>query len=272
MLILLVALILFFLVGRSFLSATVEVAGFVIAIIVFLFLKMRKKTHIISNVPQKSSSIDAPVAPVTPVAPDGIPDNKTITVPAEIDGNSISYHYDDVVLVDPTEYIHHVSEGSTLSFEDDGTRIRVMVGAIHIGYLPDNRLSGMVRDWKRDAKPIFSFLSDASASNPIIFLAFYDNVLGNFLSRNPKARKFKLTGKPEEYAFYTVGQKCDIEKNDETDKYDVLIDGSRIGTLPASAITFASTIAADPEMLDAVIVSVDYDIEKDRDIISVYLA
>jgi len=215
----------------------------------------------------RSSAAPAPVA-----APVQQSQSKTINIPSEVDGMTMAYHYGDVKLEDPTAMIHNVSDGSMLTLEDDGTRVRVLVGAIHIGYLPNNRLSGMVRDWQRDKKPIRAYLLDASAPQPIIFLGFYDDVLKKFLSRNPEAKKFKLAGRPEDLAFYSVGQKCEIEQDPETGKYNVLVDGSVIGRLPASAVTYASTIESDPDMLDAVIASVDYDVEKDRDIITVYLA
>ena len=213
----------------------------------------------------KAAASRSSVAPAPVAAPVQQSQSKTINIPSEVDGMTMAYHYDDVKLEDPTAMIHNVSDGSMLTLEDDGTRVRVLVGAIHIGYLPNNRLSGMVRDWQRDKKPIRAYLLDASAPQPIIFLGFYDDVLKKFLSRNPEAKKFKL-------AFYSVGQKCEIEQDPETGKYNVLVDGSVIGRLPASAVTYASTIESDPDMLDAVISSVDYDVEKDRDIITVYLA
>lgn len=220
--------------------------------------------------PPTPSAPSTPSAPVPVSAPSA--STLTVVVPAEINGMTIAYHYDDVQLVNPTANITSVPEGSELDFDDSGSRIRVLYKGTIIGYLPDNRLSGMVRDWQREGNPIRSYLSSGSGSRPYIFLAFYDDVLKKFLSRNPDAKQFKLAGKPDDFASCTVGQKCEIEHDPESDKYNVLVDGLIIGRLPAAAITYADKLESDPDMLDAVVASVDYDIEKDHNVISVYLA
>lgn len=94
-----------------------------------------------------------------------------------------------------------------------------------------------------------------------------------FLARSPEAKLFKLTGKPEDLAFYEVGNRCHVEEDDEDDeKYNVTVGDMIIGRLPASAVSYAEKIGSLPEMLNVIIADVDYDIEKDRDIISVYIS
>jgi hypothetical protein len=94
-----------------------------------------------------------------------------------------------------------------------------------------------------------------------------------FLARSPEAKLFKLTGKPEEFAFYEVGNRCHVEEDENTSgKYNVTFDGSVIGRLPASALKFAESIDSLPEDLSVIIAEVEYDLEKERDIISVYIA
>ena len=94
-----------------------------------------------------------------------------------------------------------------------------------------------------------------------------------FLARSPEAKLFKLTGKPEDLASYEVGNRCHVEEDDESDgKYNVTVDHMIIGRLPASAVSFAEKIESLPEDLSVIIADVDYDLESERDIISVYIA
>ena len=95
----------------------------------------------------------------------------------------------------------------------------------------------------------------------------------NFLARNDNAKLVKLTGKPDDLAFYEVGNRCHVEQDFENEeKYDVTCGGVTIGRLPASAIAYAEAHDLDPEHLAVIIAEVEYDIEKGRDIISVYIS
>lgn len=94
-----------------------------------------------------------------------------------------------------------------------------------------------------------------------------------FLARNDDAKLVKLTGKPEDLADYQVCNRCNIEQDDEDyEKYNVLVGDFIIGRLPASAITYAEKHDVSPDSLVCIIAEVEYDIEKERDIISVYIA
>lgn len=94
-----------------------------------------------------------------------------------------------------------------------------------------------------------------------------------FLARNDNAKLFKLTGKQDDLAIYNIGSRCHVEQDDENpDKYNVTCDQSIIGRLPAAAISYAEKIDALPEDLSVIIAEIDYDLEKERDIISVYIA
>lgn len=97
--------------------------------------------------------------------------------------------------------------------------------------------------------------------------------VGTFLARNDDAKLFKLTGKQEDLAIYNVGSRCHVEQDDEDpDRYNVTCDHCIIGRLPSAAISYAEKIEALPEDLSVIIADIDYDIEKERDIISVYIA
>ena len=97
--------------------------------------------------------------------------------------------------------------------------------------------------------------------------------VSTFLARNPEARLVKLVGKPEDLAFYDVGNRCHVEEDDDVDgRYNVTCGGDIIGHLPASIITYAEKNDCPPEDLAVIIAEVEYDVDKDRDIISVYLS
>ena len=195
----------------------------------------------------------------------------TVNIPDEIDGKQLTYHYDDVK-IDTTEAANDDAFAKKLTFFDDGDRVCLLLDGVNVGYLPQNRLSGMARDWLKSGDPYVAYLSNRKGDEVTAFLGFYTNTLQKFLQKNPDAKLFKLIGKPEEFAFYSKGYRCEIEKDYETEKYNVICNKCNIGKLPASAVTYAEKHDIDPEDLDVIISSVDYDIEKDRDIISVYIS
>ena len=100
----------------------------------------------------------------------------------------------------------------------------------------------------------------------------YTEDVEKFLARNDDAKLVKLTGKPDDLASYEVGCRCHVEEDIEKEKYAVTCDGDVIGYLPSSAITYAEKHETDPECLDVIIAEVEYDYDKERDIISVYIA
>lgn len=95
----------------------------------------------------------------------------------------------------------------------------------------------------------------------------------NFLARNSDAKQVKLGGKPDDIAIYSVGNRCHVEVDEENnERYNVTYDGFVIGRLPASAVTYAEKHDCDPEFLSVIISEIEYDYEKERDIISVYIS
>ena len=95
----------------------------------------------------------------------------------------------------------------------------------------------------------------------------------NFLARNSNAKLVKLTGKPEDFSDYSIGTRCHVEEDiDNYDRYNVTSGGDVIGRLPQSAITYAEKHDCPLEDLAVIVANVEYDFEKDRDIISVYIS
>ena len=141
----------------------------------------------------------------------------TINIPSEIDGNQIAYHYDDVQ-IDPAGSISDNAFAKKLIFSEDGDRVCLLLDGIKVGYLPQNRLAGMARDWLASGDPYLAYLSERKGDKIIAFLAFYTDAIARFLKKHPDAKLLKLTGKPDEFAFYSKGQKCEIEKDFESDK------------------------------------------------------
>ena len=78
--------------------------------------------------------------------------------------------------------------------------------------------------------------------------------------------------KPIDLENMANNDEIEAEYDDESEKYHVMCNGDSIGTLPASAIRYAEDHNISPEYLDIIIADVDYDIEKERDIISVYIS
>lgn len=194
-----------------------------------------------------------------------------VSPPEEIDGKNIMYQYKDVIII-PDGKPESASAGDYLELKDDGESIYVKAHGIMIGRMKDNRLADMVRDWKKAGDPIRAYSVDLTDEGPMIALYFYGDSVGKFLARNPDAKLIELKGKQDDLAFYSVGVRCEVEYDQEDEKHLVTCDGALIGTLPGSAIEYAEDHDQSPEDLDVIIADIEYDVEKDRDIISVYIA
>ena len=197
-------------------------------------------------------------------------EEQVISVPQEIDGATIAYQYHDVMIIPGVSMAAH--PGDKLDLVDDGNDIYVKANGSTIGRMKENRLAGMVRDWKKHGNPFLAYFVQYTDAGPMIALFFYDDALSKFQMRNPDAKLVKLIGRPEEGALYSVGAKCEVVYDPEKEKYGVTCGGDLIGTLPKSATDFAEKNDTDPEYLDVIIGKIDYDFGKDRDIISVYIA
>ena len=121
----------------------------------------------------------------------------------------------------------------------------------------------------------WTYVTETDAPHPSArpVSSVWSETVDAFLARSPEAKLFKLTGRPDDLASYEVGNRCHVEEDDEADgKYNVTIDGIIIGRLPSSAVSFAEKIESLPEDLSVIIAEIEYDMDKDRDIISVYIA
>ena len=198
-----------------------------------------------------------------------------ITIYSTYDGKQLAYHYNDVQLITSGVSPSRIIPGTPLTLKDMDDVINVYQGDLFLlGSLPENRLAGMVRDWNKANNPYIAYLSYCSSDgkNIQIALAFYEDKLTKFLERNRDAINVKLSGKPDELATITVGSECVVDYDIEKDKYFALLDGYIIGVLPAAAKKYASEHDIEPEDLTVLVSNVEYDNERDRDIISVYIA
>ena len=195
----------------------------------------------------------------------------SVSFPDEIDGKTIAYHYPDVKLIPPT-VASPARVGQSVTLRDTGDTVQVHCGVLHLGDMPKSRLSDMVRDWNAAGDPVVAYVSKVSGNEIEIAIAFYRDATIRFLSKHPDAKLVKLNGKPDEIAFYSKGMECEIEEDFDSEKYLVLCDGLEIGKLPASAVAYAKNHEIDPADLSVVIAEIDYDDDRDRDVISVYIA
>lgn len=96
----------------------------------------------------------------------------------------------------------------------------------------------------------------------------------SFMRKHPDGKEdVRLVGKADEYAFAEIGQVCTVEQDmDHDQRYLVLVDDMTIGALPTIALRYAEKADKDPTELAVILTDVDYDVEKDRDIFTVYIA
>ena len=96
--------------------------------------------------------------------------------------------------------------------------------------------------------------------------------LEKWLKRNRDAILVKLEGHPVDFTKYRVGHVCEIEADDDDQKYNVFIGKHLIGQLPEEAIAFAEQIDYSPEYLIAIIGKIEYGASADTDEIFIYSA
>lgn len=198
-----------------------------------------------------------------------------VSFPNTYNDKNRAYFYEDVEIVPASDAVEFVVPGEPLSFSCSDESVKLFQGSHCIGEMVENRLAGMVRDWEKAGDPVLAYVTNCEndGSHAAIGLAFYQDLLAKFLKKNPGAKSYKLVGKPDDLAFdYVPGSLCSVESDfDDPEKYNVIFDGSTIGRLPASAVRYADEQGYSPEDLRVIVASVDYDMDKERDIISVYL-
>ena len=197
----------------------------------------------------------------------------TVSIPETIGGKQIAYSYHDVKLASAGVPCSLISPADPLTLKENGDAVEAWQGDLLLGTLPKNRLSGMVHDWNENGDPVLSYIAFYSddGSDVQIHLVFYADQLARFRDRHPEAKSVRLTGKPEEFASPSVGASCEVEYDDEKEKYSVVLNGDILGYLPASATKYAEDRDISPEDLDVIISAVDYDVEKEYDLITVLI-
>ena len=200
-------------------------------------------------------------------------DEVRISIPPEINGKQIAYKYDDVQLISAGVHSSKINPSVKLTLKENNNKVEVYQGDLFLGTLPENRLSGMVHDWNIKGDPYLAYISYYSdAGEKVeIYLVFYNNKVERFTSKSD-TKQMKLTGKPEEFHAAFVGAECEAEYDFEKEKYFVTYEGSVLGTLPAAATKYAEAHNISPENLRIIVTAIDYDDEKDRDIITVCIS
>lgn len=252
-----------------------------LAVLIFIIVRLSRRgraTRAAASAPVVASRPVPPPATVVSAPPPAVPEPASvISFPSTYKEKNRAYFYEDVKIVPVSNGAGFVKPGEPLTFSCSDESVKIFQGSSCIGEMVENRLAGMVRDWQKAGDPVLAYVTEYSAdsSSATIGLAFYQDLIARFLKKNPGAKTYKLAGKPDDLAFgYEVGSRCSVEcDSDDPDsvKYYVMFEGSPLGRLPSSAVRYAEQQGYDPEDLEVLIASVDYDLEKDRDVISVYL-
>lgn len=180
---------------------------------------------------------------------------RELRFPSTIDGLHRVYQYTDVVLTltpgalenpdfHPGKMLEIVPAVDIPNSPSDAA---AMLDGNVVGFLPSNRLSGMVVDWHRDGKPIRAAVRTLDRKTGIvqIYLTFYSlRHYDQLLQSNPNPKNVRLTGNRNKDMQESIwcceeGMECDIEYDDFKEKYLVLCDRMEIGYLPVSAEKYA---------------------------------
>lgn len=183
------------------------------------------------------------------------------------------YHYMDVRLDAAPGGAAQAKPGEAVRLEDRGDCVTVTQGSALLGRLPHNRLEGMVRDWDKHGDPYLAFVAQAGADGGVmIALAFYRDELGRYLASHPDAKKWRLTGKAEEFADAIPGMRCEVEEDfDHEGRWLVRCEGSLLGALPAGVIRLAEAEEMDVEDLEIMAGEPETDEETGREIYYIYV-
>lgn len=140
-----------------------------------------------------------------------------------------------------------------------------------IDVVPDTHLYSSEELLSDDHAPSHDvFTSPVSSSS---HAKVWSETVDNFLARNQNAKLVKLAGKPEEFAYCEVGNHCHVYMDeDDEERFCVFCGDDMIGRLPVSAINYAEHNDCSPEDLSVIVSSIDYDVDKDRYYISVYIS
>jgi len=244
-----------------------------VLVCIILLISALWTIHLFRKTTRKKSSPNVSSSPVVSI-PESKAEKYEFTIPDMYQGLPLAYRYIDVKIIPVKNGSIFSMPGEPLKFMNKVSGVFIYQGSDVIGQMETNNISKMVIEWLEKGDPFLAFVSKYSNddSSAEIAIAFYSDLISKFKTRNPDAQLFKLSGKPEELSSYSVGQSCSIDYDIERDKYTVQVDGSIIGVLPAAAVKYASDHGIEADDLDVIIASVDYDIEKDRDIISVYIS
>ena len=117
---------------------------------------------------------------------------KTITVPPQIDGMALAYHYKDVkiaVIRGAEPDFNAISPGDVVTLiqeptnEYDNNAVAVMANGVKLGYLFRGRLQDMANDFLNSERAIFSCITAIDSNEHVIeiFLGFYQNDNGKYI-------------------------------------------------------------------------------------------
>ena len=225
-----------------------------------------KKTPALKTVPKLNPK---PASSQIPPAPPSVPEANHsrgafhangVCFPDYLPSGGISYKYLDVEII-PVAYGHLMVKPDTpLEFSIDDDAITIHQENRIIGLLNNNRLSEMVKDWKKTCRDIVSYpVSYAeNDSHAVIAIAFYDDLIEKFIKSHEKNKQCRLTGKTDYLApSVAYGQPCTIDYDYEKEKYSVEIYPYSIGYLPSSAIRFCEDNSISPDDLDIILTDVD---------------
>ena len=255
------------------------VAAIILLFIIIGAVRSRKRKRALQ---QRQAQKSAPSASSPPPAPPSPPkkeepaEDPEVSVPDIVNGKKLAYHYDDVSIVPAMGAAGMVQATVPLTFSEHSGTVYILQQNRLIGNLKETKIADMVRDGQKNGDPIVSYISRFSSDNTSaeITIFFYRDQTKRILERFSGEKQYKLTGKPDEFAGgYQPGDACSVEADlDKEDKYQVIHDGTRIGYLPAAALTYAEDQGISPEDLKVYIADVEYDDERERDIIHVYLS
>lgn len=235
----------------------------IIWLVVYLIRRKKKRKVSAHRSPAPSRSPITPSSPSTTPVTSATPlwsapkkETDVITVPGELNGAEIKYHYEDVdvcIIKGKEPVFSAVEPGAKVTLRQepenayDSKAVAVYAAGMKLGYLYRGKMQDIANDFLKRGDPIWAHVSSVNDDDRKIrmFIAFYRNaptqatVIAS-APRDRSGRRFRLTantGKTAQEAleYCSEGDEVEYEYDGEKGKYIANANGDYIGAFPAAA-------------------------------------
>lgn len=133
--------------------------------------KAEKAQNIEAYLQHKAKERQASAPSPAPKAPEN-------TIPPQISGKVVAFHYDDIVFRPSVGAENHIQKNKPLYFSDHNGTMYLLQQNQLVGSLAENAVTGKIRDWLKSGDLALSFVTalPSNLSSAKISVYFYRNL------------------------------------------------------------------------------------------------